>query len=199
MRCSRLLLAAVVFFLIVSPAMAQELPEGNPLPPEKTEVIYDTLLSPRTMNGLPYGSQQIAPAKIARAKIGPLGITGENATDIFRKWGIMLEGKPEQWHFFYTGMQMFLVIDPKTDRLRLMTPLARLDELRRDPDFAEVMLLQKMLKANYLATGEARICLNRNILWTVFSHPLDTLTERDLLNAIEQVADVARKTRGAAR
>jgi hypothetical protein len=199
MRCSRLLLAAILFFLIVSPAMAEELPEGNPLPPEKAEVIYDTLLSPRTMNGLPYGSQQIAPAEIARAKINPLGITGGNATDIFRKWGIMLEGKPEQGHFFYTGMQMFLVIDSKTDRLRLMTPLARLDELRRDPDFAEVMLLQKMLKANYLATGEARICLNRNILWTVFSHPLDTLAERDLLNAIEQLANVARKTRGSAR
>jgi len=195
MRCSRLLLASIVFILIVSPAMAEESREGNFLPPEKAEVIYDTLLSPRTINGMPYGSQQIAPAKIARAKTSPLGITEENASDIFRTWGIMLEGKPEQWHFFYTGMQMFLVIDSKADRLRLMTPLARLDELRRDPDFAEVMLLQKMLKANYLATGEARICLNRNILWTVFSHPLDTLGERDLLNAIEQVADVARKTR----
>jgi hypothetical protein len=176
--------------------MAEEPSEGNPLPPEKTDVIYETLLSPRTMNGIPFGSQQIAPAKIARAMTSPLGITGENAADVFRTWGIMLEGGPEQWHFFYTGMQMFLIIDSKADRLRLITPLARLDELRRDPDFAEVMLLQQMLKANYLATGEARICLNRNILWTLFSHPLDTLAERDLLNAIEQVAGIARKTRG---
>ena len=92
-------------------------------------------------------------------------------------------------------MQVFLLVDSEGNRLRLVTPLARLGLLRQDPGFVEVELLRKLLTANYLSTGDVRLCLNRHIVWAAFFHPLDTLTERDLLSALAQLVRVARETR----
>lgn len=76
-----------------------------------------------------------------------------------------------------------------------MTPLARLDILRQKTDFNEINLLQMMMSANYLATGDVRLCTNRHIIWAVFLHPLDSLTKRDFVNALQQLAEIAKNTR----
>jgi hypothetical protein len=99
-----------------------------------------------------------------------------------------------RWQFLHEGMQIFLLIDSEHNRIRLVTPLTRLDLHRSNPDFNEVELLQKLLKANYLATGDVRLCLNNHVIWAAFLHPLDSLTERDLLSALGQMVEVARRS-----
>jgi len=120
-------------------------------------------------------------------------MTAEKMAQALRARGIEVRGELLRRQFVYADTQFFLLTEPGQNRMRLLSPLARLDTLRRDPDFNEVELLQELLKANYLATGDARFCVNRNIIWAAFLHPLDTLTERDLISALDQLADTARK------
>jgi hypothetical protein len=70
-----------------------------------------------------------------------------------------------------------------------------MDLLRLSEDFVEVSLLQKLMKANYLATGYTRFSLNKEVLWLSYLHPLNTLTPRDFLAALDQLTSVAHKTR----
>ena len=188
MKSCRTLIFTVLFLLLVSGARAEEGSENKPLPPEKTQVIYDTLL-PR--EGVEPGDSETGSEKAKRESAA--GMTAEKMAQALRARGIEVRGELLRRQFVYADTQFFLLTEPEQNRMRLLSPLARLDTLRRDPDFNEVELLQELLKANYLATGDARFCVHRNIIWAAFLHPLDTLTERDLISALDQLADTARK------
>jgi hypothetical protein len=176
---------SIVFSLFfLGAAVAQE-PAADSLPPEKTQLIYDTLL-PSQGDENAKSDIKDAPATATSVKM---------VAQILRGKGIDLLGKEGQWQFLYEGMQIFLLTNPDSNRIRMMTPLAKLDQLRQNPDFRETDLLQKMLRANYLATGDIRFCMNRHIIWAAFLHPLDSLTERDFVDALEQLTEIARKTR----
>lgn len=190
--CRVLIFAGLFFVLFVSGAKAKEGSESKSLPPEKTQMIYDTLLPKE--GGEAAGSE--TKDETAEPAPGAAGMTAERLAEVLREHDIDIQGKPLSLQFLHKGMQVFLLADPQHNRMRLLSPLARLDMLRRDPDFNEVELLQKMLKANYLATGDVRLCVNRHIIWAAFLHPLDSLTERDLMSALDQLAETARKTRG---
>jgi hypothetical protein len=173
---------SLVFLLLFSTLAAAQGDEADTLPPEKTQIIYDALL----------------PNEGDRSDRG--GAPGPNMTvkkiqEILSEVDIDLRGKDGQWQFFYEGMQMFLLTDSDNNRVRIMTPLAKLDQLRQTSDFSEIELLQKMMRANYLATGDVRLCMNRHILWAAFLHPLDTLTERDLVAVLGQLTQTVKKTR----
>jgi hypothetical protein len=176
---------SVVFLLVFSSlAMAQER-EADTLSPEKTQLIYDTLLP----------KEGDKPGTSKRKDASGQKMTVKKIAGILHEEGIDLQGKDGQWQFFHEGMQVFLLTDSNSNRVRIMTPLAKLDMLRQAPDFNEIELLQKMMRANYLATGDVRLCMNRHILWAAFLHPLDSLTERDLVGALGQLTETVKKTR----
>ncbi len=197
MRLCRLLLIAGVLLASPIAASAETGSDQKPLPPEKTHIIYNTLLAPEQDAATPSGAKEEPSAQPPTADASAAGMTPEKVADILGKRGITLQGEVGRWQFLYEGMQIFLLIDSEHNRIRLVTPLTRLDLLRSDPDFNEVELLQKLLKADYLATGDVRFCLNNHVVWVAFLHPLDSLTERDLLSALGQMVEVARRSREA--
>ena len=186
------LLAALAVSTLFAPspsgAVAAEETEGDSLPPEKTQMIYDTLLPKEGSDSKESGRDASRPKTFE--------MSAEKIADILRGKGIELTGESGQWEFFLDGLQIFLLTDTENNRVRVMTPLARLDLLRREPGFSEIELLQKMMRANYLATGDTRLCINKHIVWAAYLHPLDSLTARDLLGALEQLTETARKTSG---
>jgi hypothetical protein len=199
MRFCRLFLIAGVLSTSFSTVWAEEGSESKPLPPEKVQIIHENLLAPEgdafrlpgtKDQALSQGAQSTSVPETSDEKMTAQGVAG-----ILKGQNITLQGKPGHWQFVHEEMQIFLLVDSEGNRVRLVTPLARLDLLRQDPDFIEVNLLRKLLKANYLPTGDVRLCLNRHIVWAAFLHPLDTLTERDLLSALAQLVRVARETR----
>ncbi len=192
MGFGRFLILTCFLILLPSAAQAEKRSESDSLPPEKTRIIYETLLTPEgSGEKTPVPVEAAPPPETRRAGMG-----ADKIADILRGRGIELRGKPGSWQFLNGGRQTFLFTDGEHNRMRLMTPLARLDMLRRDAEFSEVELLQKMMKANYLATGDVRLCMNKHVLWAAFLHPLDSLTERDLLSALGQLSETARKTSG---
>jgi hypothetical protein len=161
--------------------------KSESLPPEKTQMIYDTLLPKE-------GSGSEGRGDASRPKTTKM--TAEKIAEILREKGIEFTGESGQWEFFHEGMQVFLLTDTENNRVRVMTPLARLDLLRGEPGFSEIELLQEMMRANYLATGDTRLCMNKHIIWAAYLHPLDSLTAHELWSALEQLTETARRTRG---
>ncbi|GAB4350041.1 MAG: hypothetical protein Kow0099_33360 [Candidatus Abyssubacteria bacterium] len=188
MNFLRLALVAVLVFLS-SPVFALEPFEDEALPPEKTRIIYEVLLESERAP-----EPEAAPAQPSVDLRAP-GMTEERAIELLRARNITVGGKSGQRQFFYDGLQIFLLVEPRQNRLGLVTPVARMDLLRLNDDFVEVSLLQKLMKANYLATGYTRFSLNREVLWVSYLHPLDTLTPSDFLAALEQLTAVAHQTR----
>jgi len=196
----RLLLIAGVFSTLVSAARAEQGSENASLPPEKVSIIYENLLTPEGDASSPSAAigeatTQEALSTAASPEKSHECMTMQRVVEILQGKNAKLQGEDGHWQFVHDGMQIFLLVDADRNRIRLVTPLARLDALRQAPGFVEVDLLRKLLKANYLPTGDVRLCLNREIVWAAFLHSLDTLDERDLLSALEQLVRVARETR----
>lgn len=195
MRFYWLVLIAGFLLLSLSVAEAEEASESGSLPPEKTRIIYETLLPAGLGNRTSPEPQGEVPPQPA---VDGARMTGDTMAEILRQRNIALQGESGHWQFLHNGIQFFLLVDAEHNRMRLMAPLARLDAFRQDADFSEVDLLQRMLRANYLATGDVRLCLNKHVLWAAFLHPLDSLTKRDFLSALDQTATVAQQIRGGA-
>jgi hypothetical protein len=182
---------AVALALVSSPAFALQPFEDKALPPEKTRIIYEVLLD---FEPEPEPDPKPAPA-MPPLDDKAVGLTEEQAIALLRTRNIAVGGKSGQREFLYEGLQVFLLVDARENRLGLVTPVARMDLLRLSEDFVEVSLLQKLMKANYLATGYTRFSLNKEVLWLSYLHPLNTLTPRDFLAALDQLTSVAHKTR----
>ena len=87
--------------------------------------------------------------------------------------------------FQYEGVAIPAVSDATHDRMRLIAPIARLDDLEAD-------LLEVLLVANFHTTLDGRYAVSEGVLYAAFLHPLSTLTRAQLEPAIRQVAALSR-------
>ncbi len=87
--------------------------------------------------------------------------------------------------FRYEGVAIACVSDATHDRMRLITPIAKLDSLREAP-------LEVLLTANFHTTLDARYAISEGVIYAAFLHPLSTLTRAELESAIRQVSALSR-------
>lgn len=88
------------------------------------------------------------------------------------------------WQFTLAGRTVYLVADPVADRMRVMSPVAQTGTL-------PVEQYERMMQANFDAALDARYAVAQNIVWSVFIHPLGSLTERELLSGTAQTVTAA--------
>lgn len=92
-----------------------------------------------------------------------------------------VEGEPGQWTFRYDGVDMMLVTDEEYDRVRIVAHVADGSELTSEH-------LKTLLEANFNRALDAKYALFRDNVWSVFVHPLTSLSKRQLISAVRQVA-----------
>ena len=95
-----------------------------------------------------------------------------------------LEGNPGYWQFKYFQLYLIVVTDETHNRMRIITPIAKVEEL-------DSTLLSKALQANFHSVLDAKYAIADDILWSVFLHPLKELTEEQIESAIKQVYSAA--------
>jgi len=100
-----------------------------------------------------------------------------------------ITGTPGRWEGIFEGVPVLIMSDDGHKRMRVLSPVARLEAL-------DAAMLLRLLEANFSSALDARYALFRGILWSVFLHPLDSLTEAELRNALQQVVTLV-KTTGA--
>lgn len=78
---------------------------------------------------------------------------------------------------------LLVVTDQRANRMRIMMPIRPFDPDREE----DLQLAIIALHANYDRALDARYAVHDGMLWSAFIHPLSSLTEDDLANALRQV------------
>ncbi len=86
--------------------------------------------------------------------------------------------------FSVNGQPLNLVFDETANRMRVLTPIVGIDGIPPE-------LLMRTLQANFDAVLDARYAIGNGQLWSVFVHPLESLTDRDFLSGVAQTAIAA--------
>lgn len=104
--------------------------------------------------------------------------------ELIQQIGNDIEGQPGFWQFNFGDVRMICVTDETHNRMRLMTPIAKEDELAPE-------IILACMNANFDRALDARYCLNNGTLWGAFIHPLGSLTGSLFHSACSQVSEVA--------
>ncbi|MCZ6595305.1 MAG: hypothetical protein O6943_10400 [Bacteroidetes bacterium] len=89
-------------------------------------------------------------------------------------------GTPGRWQVTYRELPMMIITDETNDRMRIIAPIVDVDKLDKE-------VLLDCLVANYHTALDVKYAVSNDIMWSVFIHPLSSLTEGELKSAIEQV------------
>lgn len=100
-----------------------------------------------------------------------------------------IEGQEGVWKINYRGIPMAIFTSPPHDRMRIVSPIPNEQVIQP----SEMTIL---LKANFDRALDARYALYQGRLWSVYLHPLSSLTEDELSSALDQVANLV-KTYGS--
>ena len=111
-------------------------------------------------------------------------MTGKKLSDLILNFDENAVVDTNSVQFTILERPVFLVYDVKADRMRLMSPIGQAGLLDHE-------VLTRLMQANYDAALDARYALANDIIWSVFLHPLGSLTEDDLLSGIAQTVTAA--------
>ncbi len=89
------------------------------------------------------------------------------------------------WKFKFADRLVFVITDANHNRMRIMSPITELDGLQDQE-------LQILLAANFDRALDARYCMNDDLIWSAFLHPLEELSEGQFLDALNQVVTLAK-------
>jgi len=104
-------------------------------------------------------------------------IIRDHGTDVLRNGGI--------WEFDFFGVRMACVTDAKHNRMRVLAPVVQPSKVTPEQHL-------KLLEANFHTALDARYGASEGILYSLFLHPLGSLSDSQLRSALLQVAALAR-------
>ena len=92
--------------------------------------------------------------------------------------------RPGYWQFTIEKRPVVIITDIRSDRMRIMVPIAKLDQLTGDD-------LLRIAQANFDSALDSRYAVAQNILWSVYIHPLRELHKRQFIKAVGQTVNLA--------
>ncbi len=104
-------------------------------------------------------------------------------TNLFGDAVVTLE--PGSYQIEQAGFRLLVLRSADQDWLRLMVPIAPLGEARG--------FLEEFLEANFDETQEARYAIYEGLIWAVFQHEGESLTEVGFRAAIERLTALFRQ------
>ena len=115
-----------------------------------------------------------------RAQQGPSRMTLERLDELIRATATNVEQTSNLWRFEYQGIEVVCVADADADRMRIISAVTRAAGLPEE-------IKDRMLVANYHSALDARYAIGDGIVYSTFIHPLSTLTEAQVPDAVRQV------------
>ena len=95
-----------------------------------------------------------------------------------------IQAQPGQWRFSLNDVSIIVLADVRANRMRIFAPIVNTNELTAEQ-------VQNMLIANFHTALDARYAVSNGVVVSTFIHPLDSLQEKDLLSALNQVTSLA--------
>lgn len=115
---------------------------------------------------------------------------------ILTSLGCVLKEKPGGWDADLEdeGVMFSCRVDAYANRMRFMVPIVNLARAERQnlPPAAELM--ERCLKANFHSALDAKYAVQGGVLFSLFMHPLTTLTPEFVKDAFWQTVNLAKNT-----
>lgn len=89
------------------------------------------------------------------------------------------------WQFELDDVAVTVIADGEANRMRALVGVASVDDLP-----GEVLL--RLLQANFDTALDARYAVANGVVWSAFIHPLDRLSDDQLLSGLAQAVTLAR-------
>lgn len=107
-------------------------------------------------------------------------MTPDRMLQLIRAKGKQVEPDNNVIEFIHEKVRLILIFDENADRMRIISPIIRIDTLREGQ-------MVTAMEANFHSVLDARYCLNNDVVWSAFMHPLASLDDALFLSAIDQV------------
>lgn len=108
------------------------------------------------------------------------GMTAIKLKTIVAQVADTLQNTGNAFQFLYEKKLLICVFDEKANRMRLISPIIERDALDEEQ-------LLNALVANFHSALDVRYALSDEIIWSVYTHPLESLSPDQLKDAISQV------------
>ncbi len=94
-----------------------------------------------------------------------------------------MAGPAGGWQFIVEQRPLMVITDARANRMRIMSPVAESDEV-------SVEQLQRLMPANFDSALNARYAIANGKVWSLFLHPLRSLSEKQFFSAVAQVVNL---------
>ncbi|MCE7999501.1 MAG: hypothetical protein HEP70_11635 [Rhodobiaceae bacterium] len=95
-----------------------------------------------------------------------------------------LQNQNGSWQLTIADVPVVIVTDETNNRMRILIAIRKADTLTEED-------LIRIMQANFDSALDARYAIAKGILWSTFIHPLSTLHDRQLIEAIGQTVNLA--------
>lgn len=135
--------------------------------------------------GVAVAAQFAVAAPVAAAEVKPCPpMNNAGLERLIRRLDPKAQGRPGFWQFTVEDRAVLVITDERADRMRIITevtPAANVDPKR----------FHRLLQANFDSTLDARYSIAKDVLWSIYLHPLKTLRDADFLSGVGQVVNLA--------
>jgi len=91
-----------------------------------------------------------------------------------------VEGQEGYWQVEYLDRLLIIITDKRYNRMRIISPIIEVKDVKKKQ-------LEEAMSANFDKVLDAKYAIANDIVWSVFAHPLQQLTENQVKDALNQV------------
>ena len=151
--------------------------------------VFGTLLALSAITLTPAKAQEDLPPPLELPQDTlPGAMTGERLGELIKRIDPNSVMRGNSHVLMVNGRALNVIYDENADRMRIITAIVAVEGIPPE-------LLMRTLQANFDAVLDARYAIGSGQVWSIFVHPLSTLTDQDFLSGMAQTA-VAAQTFG---
>jgi hypothetical protein len=122
----------------------------------------------------------------ANSNVTPAEMSLDRINDLIEAVGNDVEQmNPSQWRFTIEDVAVLVIADETHNRLRILVGIVKADKV---PPGA----YRRLMQANFDTTLDARYAVAKGLLWSLYLHPLKSLTDRLFLSGLGQTVNLHR-------
>lgn len=107
-------------------------------------------------------------------------MTAERLEEIIREEADSVQVQNNMIQFNFNQAVLLCIYDENANRMRIMTPITERKNLKEED-------LLNLLVANFHSALDVRYALSDEIIWSVYTHPLQQLSDAQVVDAVQQV------------
>ena len=112
------------------------------------------------------------------------GMTNLRLDQLIHRLDENAQGNPGFWKFSIEKIELTVITDERSDRMRIITPVSNGEEL-------DQAMLYRLMQSNFDSALDARYSIAKGALWSTYIHPLASLEDEEFLSAVGQVVNLS--------